>query len=861
MRPAVLHRMYLGLLLAGGCQAANSAGIGPGGNTKDAGYPSGRGGATGAGGGGGGLKADAGVASGDAGPIRDGGLETISSNLSGDAASFNWDTHTCSGCGASGGASSGGGGTGSGGALSNGGAVGRGGVPGTGGGTSSTGSSGGFRGSGGAGNGGNTGAPSAGGKTGAGGGLMGTGGSVGVGGSSGPSGGASGSTGASGTGGGTSAGGGSGGRDAGIIPDTGSLLDSASDVRAADGPVLPSGDGGNVGAPDAMTSPTDTVPTCVAQIVPVVPSVPRLDHMIAGPNTKVVLRAEVLLGALPGGATWSWQGTWKGSPLALKEIGKQDPAAAAFSIANDGEYSFTATAGTCQATIGAYAVGPNSCASCDRSVYLRAAPPASANLPVQSGALALGSNPPFTQPNIVLARGLRVQVLPSVGTNVLSSYVRINDANGALVVDGLASPRAQGFISQLLDLDPTRNILTYDVLVVPLEDVGGATDNPPAPQLFTGYPAANISGSFSLAGGVSLTGTARLTNGQPVSDVRVMLSNQNPADVKPRRDLIFSSVGRSDAQGNFALHVQKGTYWVSFSPPSGSGLAEALSSTYVTVTGAGTLAFQWDAPATATLSLSVVDSRGAPAPGVAVRVSSSQSKSVGSLSHAPVVGASVSLGANGNVQTESTTDDTGSVVFPNLPADASYDLLLAPAAVGVHSATTTTSITLPAGGLNRTVELRAQSTISGRLIAAALDLSPLDFTGVDIVAYDRSLDSPEPARWIVPSGNGTFSIGVTPGRPYVLLAAPGLDTGYARTFVGPGPVQASEFVITQSLMKSMAWSATVMDENQNALPDTAIQVFCKADWPGCVDSTVPLAETTSDDRGAFGLNVPDPSTR
>jgi hypothetical protein len=59
----------------------------------------------------------------------------------------------------------------------------------------------------------------------------------------------------------------------------------------------------------------------------------------------------------------------------------------------------------------------------------------------------------------------------------------------------------------------------------------------------------------------------------------------------------------------------------------------------------------------------------------------------------------------------------------------------------------------------------------------------------------------------------------------------------------------------------MAWSAKVTDENQYGLSGTALQVFCGPTWPNCVDSTIPLAETTSEDGGAFQLALPDPSTR
>jgi hypothetical protein len=40
-----------------------------------------------------------------------------------------------------------------------------------------------------------------------------------------------------------------------------------------------------------------------------------------------------------------------------------------------------------------------------------------------------------------------------------------------------------------------------------------------------------------------------------------------------------------------------------------------------------------------------------------------------------------------------------------------------------------------------------------------------------------------------------------------------------------------------------------------------MQAFCIVGWPYCVDPTIPLAETTSGDSGAFQFSLPDPATR
>lgn len=807
-----------------GCSASSAGSMGA--------PPSGSGGGN-SGGGGSGAKADAANAAdagsillnGDAGPSR-----TVPVGASVDGPSFNWDTLQCSGCAGNGGP----GGNGSGGAsgtAASGGAAGSTSAAGSGG---RSGGAGGVSGRGGAlGSGGRATSADAGIPPGAGGSAA-----SGAGGQTGAAGGSVGVGGSYGAGGNAAAGGSFGGRDAGPPREAGGgTFPDAS----------PAGDASGAG-PDAGTGGAG-VP-CTASIVSLVPATTGPIHLVAGVNASVVLRAQATSGGPPAGTRWSWQAWYQGQPLPAAGLGTQDPSAATFAIANAGDYTFTATAGACSATASARAAGINSCSDCDNYIYVRAAPPPTLPIPVQMSLVDLRGG----LPNLMLDSGAAVLVAPSVSGGIVSAYVRINDPAGALVTDGLADPAAGGFNGRVLSLDPdSHSPYQYDVLVVPLGSNADGSGDAAAPQLYQNRAAADIDGAFSLSGGVTLSGTTLSVSGQPVVDVRVMLTNQNPTSVTPPAHLLFSSVGRSDGQGNYSLQVQPGTYWVSFSPPPGSGLSEAMGMSPITIGGATTLSFQWNQASTATLSLQVNDATNAGLGGVDVRATSSQSSAVGTISFG-----STSQPGTGNVQVEGTTDATGKVTFANLPAEQSYDLLMVPASPGPASATTQLSVNLPAGGAATTVQLLRQSTISGRLTAGS---TALNFGSVVLVAYDRSADSPEPPRSIVANPDGTFAFGVTPGRSYVLLAVPPADSGYARTFVGPGPMQASEFTITQNLLGAMPWSATVIDQSNNGLSGTALQVFCKADYPGCVDGTVPLAETTSQAGGAFALTLQDPKTR
>jgi len=173
-------------------------------------------------------------------------------------------------------------------------------------------------------------------------------------------------------------------------------------------------------------------------------------------------------------------------------------------------------------------------------------------------------------------------------------------------VDGLSDPRA-GFGALLLAMDNNRNLLSYDVLVVPIDGTNGGTVAATAPQLIRSLqPDQMIPSAFVLSGGVAVTGNGLQASGQGVvADARVILTNRDPKAPAQPSDLIFSSVGRTDAQGNCLLHAQPGQYWVSISPPADKGLPEALAPTPITLAGKATISFQWDPITMTTLSLNV----------------------------------------------------------------------------------------------------------------------------------------------------------------------------------------------------------------------------------------------------------------
>jgi hypothetical protein len=615
--------------------------------------------------------------------------------------------------------------------------------------------------------------------------------------------------------------------------------------------------------------------------VPVAPT--SLARLVAGTTTRIVLRAEIVSGGPSAGVAWTWQ-AWLGStPLATAALGQDDPAEAAFALASPGLYTFTATDSTraCSVTLAAQAVLDQNDASLhdlDWFVMVNATPPPAANVPAQLGSVDLFHTNPTV--DIVLLPGEPVQISPSVGNRIVTSYIRISLLDGASggsqpVADGEEyaqsgqGPGAAVFSTRLLTRNLMGSILRYNVLVVPLGESGTGTDSEVAPQLFPNLTPTEMNGTlFKLEGGATVTGTMLSADGQPVVDARLVLTDQDPS-LSPSdssRELLFSSVGRSDAQGSYRLHVQPGTqYWASVVPPPESGLAEALAPEAVPVTDNTTLGFQWDEPRAAKLTLTVVDADGTPVNGAHARLTSSQARKVGTLSVQNPGSAPVTRTAFTHVQIDDTTSSAGVVTFANVPADSTYDLLLVPATPSARATTTMLrALAMSTGDTTKKISLQAESTISGSLIApsATAGMGPLDFTTVMIQAYDQSTDSPEVPKAIWASTDGSFSLGVTPGRSYVVLAVPPASSGAARTFVGPGPMQASEFGVTQKLMASVPWKGKVaLAGTTTVIPGTILQIRCQASWPYCLDPTLSLAETTADASGGFQFALPDPTSR
>ena len=405
----------------------------------------------------------------------------------------------------------------------------------------------------------------------------------------------------------------------------------------------------------------------MATLVPLVPT--SLVQLVSAPGRQVVLRADATRGGLAISNTWSWEAFVDGRSLSPSAMGQVDPAQASYSIAQPGTYSFHAYDGIngCSAIMSVVVLGANACPDCDRSAIVQAAPPFSSGIPIQRAPVGFVGSPPYTSPRFVLGRGVEVKVAPSVGTDIVVSYVRILDTFGVIQADGVADQKSP-FSTRLLAINANSVILRYHVLVVPLDGQDGGTIGATAPQLFPNLTPATINSSvFRLSGGSAVSGTLQGPAREAIQDARMVFTDQAPGTDQSSPSLLFSSVGKAAAQGTYRAQMQpSSTYWATATPPAGAGLLEALSSAPLSAAGS-TVDFTWNSLTLSSATLNIQDALGTPLANARVRLTTASSKVVGIFRVVPPTGVPTTYDGFGNILLEGTTSDAGQVVFENLP--------------------------------------------------------------------------------------------------------------------------------------------------------------------------------------------------
>jgi hypothetical protein len=618
------------------------------------------------------------------------------------------------------------------------------------------------------------------------------------------------------------------------------------------GPGNPPGGSSPPGPGPGPSQPPPTNRQC-ATLVPL--SVSRFADLPAGPGVSVrvrIVQNDVAEKAVPAGL-WAWTVSYGDGAGTRVEVTAIDPTLTTVQIPLEraGVYRISASgrlAAAMDQVCTVMEVGlARELAGRLGHFRVRMTPPSGSMFPVQEQPLTAVAGQEQMR-DLALLRGDPVSLEPSLatGTGSAPSYVRITQ-NMQRVGAGAPPPLTfEGHTGRGAFRQHLVGGETYDLLVVP--------DGNVAPVLFPRRTTAALSVlELRLTPGAALSGKLTDPMGQPVADARVVL----------RAGVLTSTVGTSDGSGGFSLRAREARYALTVAPPPGSGLTEiALPETEagaILVGGgdsAGSLDVTWAAVPTAAISLVVRTSDGlTPARGARVRLEREQPVA----DAATIVrrsGTAVTMKAPGLARATALAGADGAVAFPSLP-QGRYLVVVTPADNDPVSAVTGTTVDLGPGGVPAR-ELRLSPHV--RYVGT---VSPAEvMAGTRIVARPRGGDVSLPAVSATVGNAGRYELELDPGATYLISAEPPAGAPFARAQLavvttGPSGGEIPERAVPRALMLN---GSVRGDRATDFLPGVVVQVFCESASPGCLDSSVPVAETVSTAAGQFRVALPDPGS-
>jgi hypothetical protein len=586
------------------------------------------------------------------------------------------------------------------------------------------------------------------------------------------------------------------------------------------------GGSGNPPGGSGDTPPTTTPPappaiaTGCGQLVAV--SSASLADLPAGPGVRLRVRAELGGQAAPS-APWTWTVTYGDGLGELVDVIPIDAQRSVVEVPLEraGRYQLEADVKECRLAEAAFATATATRLSQFR---VRLAAPAGQPYPVQESVLQVKAGQRPAPAPLVLLAGTEVAFEPhdAAGTGSVASYIRITEPLSLLTVEGHTA--LSPFRARLL---PS---MVYDVLFVPDGDVAPVLQLARTPSALAVLP-------LQLTPGTPVTGTLADGAGRPVADARVIL----------RAGVLTSTVGASDAGGAFALRARTGTFTLSVAPSPQSGLPD-LTATGVVVPGeTESVAFQiaWASLPTAAPALSVQGPDGL-RPAVGARVTIDRATALPAAGTLRINGMAISL--DGLAHATGVVAASGAVALPPVPS-GSYRVTVVPADGDAASALTTATLDLGPGSQVQTIKLAAPVQLHGTLAAAP--------AGTRVFAGARAGDPPRPAVSAGVNADGSYALGVDPGRDYVVWAEP--SRGGARAQLALVRAGATE-VPARTLPPTLDVPATVTGSGSSGgLAGVVVQVFCEARSPSCLDPTLPLVEAVTTSGGAVSLRLPDPA--
>jgi len=564
-----------------------------------------------------------------------------------------------------------------------------------------------------------------------------------------------------------------------------------------------------------------------------------LQRLLAGTGAVSIVRAE-LVGDQDGAArSWSWSVSAPGGPASLTR-GTREQGVIRFSTERPGLYLIQATTvldgSPCTGSQLGEASNPLATVESNYFRTLVLPPEGTREWAPFTQPLAMSASAAVDTP-IPLSAGVQVAIHPvdPVRGRTVPSYVRISSGSRLLKLDGFAGTAP--FLSRL-----TGGAL-YEVLVVPAAADGSGVGAPYAPLYQDGLEVAQ------LADGTRF----RLDPGVPVRG-RIMRagSGQDRTRVVLRGALLASTVASTASDGSFEVLVRPGVDTFVASPLARTGLPEVVMPVPASLSSApgARIDLVWRALATERVTLAIRAADGAPVAGSRVRLKAN----LAAVADAKVTDSVESPWSPvaGVMRDEQISGADGTVVFPPLP-HGDYTVTVVPAQGRAEAITTTNLVVKANAPAVQPIVLAARVPLSGQLTGQG------DLSNIAVIATDVGSDVLVAPIEGATARDGSFILSVSPGRRYLLLAQPPAQSPFARTQLGVGPVEATEFALTHKMRARIAWTGRVhsAESPTTGIPGALIKAYCYPGTIECADPTVPLAEAVSGPDGSFSTWLPD----
>jgi hypothetical protein len=567
-------------------------------------------------------------------------------------------------------------------------------------------------------------------------------------------------------------------------------------------------------------------PMCQVDILPIVPS--SFDGLVAGPMMTMRVRGAVT-GPVPPAYDWKWSVSLAdGTPVPEASVGS-DPSLVEFKLTDVGTYTIAVelTNTSCMGLRTITATRPGAKLATFR---LHVTPPSTALVPAQDLQRQVMGGTPSAGNTLTLDPGIIVgfAVTRADGTP-LPSYVRLTEVDSGAVIETRTSAAGPSTMRVALG--------SYGTVIVP--------DGEVAPLVFPPRAAADIgTGPLVLDDGAMVAGTVVDAGGQPVKGATIVLRNGDSV----------STPGTTDATGAFHLRARAGTFGVTVVSPLAAGgleaklgVADGLVVDATAPTPPLAVKLQTGTLVTGTVALSAQD-KDSLTP--AARVSLTPAAPLGQVATL-AIGAGAPKPLAGDLRFSLHPAADGTVTTGGVPP-GSYSLTVFPAKADASDGVTTAALTLTAAGAQPAqVSLAQKVMLTGKLLPAA------ESWGVQLLAFDAG---GLPVVSQASAGpDGSFQLPVSRNRAYHLRALPKPDQVLARASF-PTITVANQDPPGQSydMPPALLFAGRVVDPSLQGVSTALVQAFCFANAPGCVDATVPVAETVTRSDGSFQLMLPDP---